>query len=562
VRAARGDYLGASEALTRLASGFGWDDQTKSQLGRAADVFQRATGIEGALRSGDYLGASALLAQVGTLFVGEQKLGFTGASDLLQRVAPAYDLMRRGDFSGAAEILTPLALDGRLWPFGSRSPLQGTTDLVQALSGMRIALQSGDYTTAARALGAVRLSGSADQETLRQVQAALDALGRVKGGLEAGDWQRAERAASDLLRYEHLLGTPLSTTVRAFRQAVAASDPLRIQSAAVALGPALARGASELLRPLQGVLQTEARGALGEQVRSLTNPDALPAFALGVAGVGAAARVVDPAKIAREISPDVARKLGLPWPLDPDKLAPDQVAKLKQLGQDKGFLESIKDSVKSWTWGDIGHTGLDVVFRSIFRQAADVGTRPGTAEAGTDAARRSGDPVVGDVIGKGGSSTPGRQAAPGAQALQRVDVVKFLDQFKSHPKLGPYVAQIQEAVGKWVDELKGSARAGSTQAGTLQRGNLRANIVGGVPEGFAAHHIIAVAEARQFPVMHRAADLGYDINRATNGIALPRSLAEAQQAGLPAHRRDPDYSVRQGRAHQVTEPVRCRTTQR
>jgi hypothetical protein len=433
------------------------------------DVFQRATGIEGALRSGDYLGASALLAEVGTLFVGGQKRGFTGASDLLQRVAPACDRMRRGDFSGAAAILTPLALDGRLWPFGSRSPLQGTTDLVQALSGMRAALQGGDYGAASRALGAVRLADAAGQETVRQVQAALEAMGRVKAGLEAADWPRAERAASDLLRYEHLLaGTPLGTAARAFRQAVDGSDPLRIQAAATALGQALPRGASELLRPLQGVLQREATGALGEQVRSLTSPDAAAAFALGVAGVGAAARLVDPAKIARELSPDVARKLGLPWPLDPDKLTPEQVAKLKQLGQDKGFLESIQDSVKSWSWSDIGHTGLDVVgFVPGLGEAADVANAAWyVAEAKyLDAGLSlvSVIPVVGDVIGKGGKLAKrlgGEAAQKVLQALQRVDVVKFLDQFKTHPKLGPYVAQIQEAVGKWIDEL-GGAKADS-----------------------------------------------------------------------------------------------------
>jgi hypothetical protein len=76
-------------------------------------------------------------------------------------------------------------------------------------------------------------------------------------------------------------------------------------------------------------------------------------------------------------------------------------------------------------------------------------------------------PVVGDVIGKGGKLAKrlgGEAAQKVLQALQRVDVVKFLDQFKTHPKLGPYVAQIQEAVGKWIDEL-----AGKTGSGHLRR---------------------------------------------------------------------------------------------
>lgn len=350
VRAARGDYLGASEALTRLASGFGWDDKTKGQLERASEVFQRATSIESALKSGDYLRASALFSEVGTLFVGEKQGDFGRASGLLQRVAPAYDLVRRGDWSGAAEILTPMAMDGSLWPFGSRSPLQGTTDLLQALGGVRSALQAGDYAKAARALAAVKLGGPEGQEAVRQVQAALEALGRLKGALDSGDWRRAEGATSELLRHEHLLaGTALASSVRDFRQVLGGADPARIQSAANTLRQALSGGASDLLRPLNGVLQTEAKGALGEQVRSLTNPEAMPGPAMGIAGFGAAARVVDPAKIARDISPDVARKLGLPWPLDPDKLTPEQVAKLKELGQDKGFLESLKDSAQNWT---------------------------------------------------------------------------------------------------------------------------------------------------------------------------------------------------------------------
>ena len=46
---------------------------------------------------------------------------------------------------------------------------------------------------------------------------------------------------------------------------------------------------------------------------------------------------------------------------------------------------------------------------------------------------------------------------------------------------------------------------------------------------------MGIAEANRFPVMHRAAELGYDINRGTNGIALPTKLAESAATGLPLH---------------------------
>jgi hypothetical protein len=73
--------------------------------------------------------------------------------------------------------------------------------------------------------------------------------------------------------------------------------------------------------------------------------------------------------------------------------------------------------------------------------------------------------VVGDVIGKGGKLAKrlgGEAAQRVLQALQRVDIVKFLDWFKTHPKLGPYVAQIQEAVGQWIDDVKGAVDAGES----------------------------------------------------------------------------------------------------
>ena len=80
--------------------------------------------------------------------------------------------------------------------------------------------------------------------------------------------------------------------------------------------------------------------------------------------------------------------------------------------------------------------------------------------------------------------------------------------------------------------------------GTLERGDINSNIEGGVPEGYRGHHLIGVAEAQSSPVMAKAAELGYDINRGSNGIALPADAAESLETGLPLHtgRHLPEYT--------------------
>jgi hypothetical protein len=66
-------------------------------------------------------------------------------------------------------------------------------------------------------------------------------------------------------------------------------------------------------------------------------------------------------------------------------------------------------------------------------------------------------PVVGDVIGKGGKLAT--RLGPNAtakvlEALQKLDVPKFLEGFKNHPELGPHVARMEEALRKWQDDLQ------------------------------------------------------------------------------------------------------------
>ncbi|MCU4559095.1 AHH domain-containing protein, partial [Acinetobacter pittii] len=77
---------------------------------------------------------------------------------------------------------------------------------------------------------------------------------------------------------------------------------------------------------------------------------------------------------------------------------------------------------------------------------------------------------------------------------------------------------------------------GNKPTGTLERGNININIEGGVPDGYAGHHLIGVAEAKNYTVMHEAANNhGYNINRGSNGIALPRTIDESRASGLPLH---------------------------
>ncbi|MCB9685981.1 MAG: AHH domain-containing protein [Alphaproteobacteria bacterium] len=74
--------------------------------------------------------------------------------------------------------------------------------------------------------------------------------------------------------------------------------------------------------------------------------------------------------------------------------------------------------------------------------------------------------------------------------------------------------------------------------GTLERDVglvLNEQIAGGVPSGYAGHHIISIHVARDYGVAVRAAELGYNINRSSNGIALPTTLEEAISSGLTLH---------------------------
>ena len=75
------------------------------------------------------------------------------------------------------------------------------------------------------------------------------------------------------------------------------------------------------------------------------------------------------------------------------------------------------------------------------------------------------------------------------------------------------------------------------------------NIVGGVPDAYEGHHLISVAQAQKYDVMHYAAtNLKYNINRGSNGIALPgRTMSDADiiESKLPYHggKHQPGYDA-------------------
>lgn len=75
--------------------------------------------------------------------------------------------------------------------------------------------------------------------------------------------------------------------------------------------------------------------------------------------------------------------------------------------------------------------------------------------------------------------------------------------------------------------------------GSLKRDvglKLNDQIESGVPEGYAGHHLIGIAIAGKYTVMHHAADdLGYNINRGRNAIALPTTVEESARKELPLH---------------------------
>ncbi len=96
----------------------------------------------------------------------------------------------------------------------------------------------------------------------------------------------------------------------------------------------------------------------------------------------------------------------------------------------------------------------------------------------------------------------------------------------------------------FVDPLGLASKAidcpGSSNAqGTLDRDvgmKLSNEIKGGMPVNHAGHHQISIKITQEYPVMNRAAELGYNINRGSNGIALPTDIGTSLETDLPLHK--------------------------
>lgn len=120
---------------------------------------------------------------------------------------------------------------------------------------------------------------------------------------------------------------------------------------------------------------------------------------------------------------------------------------------------------EGWTWGDVGHGALDVVgLVPLLGEAADLANAGWYAAEGKylDAGLSivSMVPVVGDVIGKGGKLAKkggGMLAGPALKALKTMDFKKMLEPLARHPKIGPHVEKIAEALEKWRKDIVGEA---------------------------------------------------------------------------------------------------------
>jgi hypothetical protein len=117
----------------------------------------------------------------------------------------------------------------------------------------------------------------------------------------------------------------------------------------------------------------------------------------------------------------------------------------------------------------------------------------------------------------------------------------------SHPKVGDVGRRsMQGSLEKSSDTQSSRSDTGEgteeeQSPGSLERNQykLRQQIEGGVPEGYEAHHLIPINEAKSSTALPEAAKVGYDINNGNNGIALPKDEAEAKKTGKPLHRGNP-----------------------
>jgi uncharacterized protein len=575
-----GDYLGAAESLTRLVGELEWDEATKGHLEEAAAVFRQASGIHGAIRSGDYPRAASLVSGLAAAYAGRPRTqeAFARSASLLEQAAPVPGLIAAGEYAEAGALLNRIAQEQGL-RLGRKPREIAPTQVVQVADELEAALETGDYERAAALLTEGGGEGPAEglpaptaavytvragdtlsaiaarvgvplQEMLRlnpQIQNPdLIRVGqeiRLPGGAAVptptpssftGETAAYTVQAGDTLSgIASRAGVPLATLLAA-NPAIA--DPNLIRAGQVIRVPVVA-GAPVPSIPGPGPSATSGvpvPGVEGTTAGTGTSGSlwTVPAAVLAAAGVPLVGRHLDDlVRLAKEVTPDVARQLDLPHPVDVSKLTPEQLATLEELRQGKGFL----DRFRGWSWSDLGHAALDIGgFFPGLGEGADVANAAWYVAEGKylDAGLSliSMIPVVGDAIGKGGryALRLGPDAAKGVlRALDKVDVLRFLDRFADHPKLGPHIRMIHDAVRKWIDDVKGATR----QQEPVFTGTLR-----GVDVTLPGVRVQTIRYTK------RTADDLAQLRRAFNGgiradflkslASDPRKVAALREAGL------------------------------
>jgi hypothetical protein len=113
------------------------------------------------------------------------------------------------------------------------------------------------------------------------------------------------------------------------------------------------------------------------------------------------------------------------------------------------------------SWRDMGHGALDLAgLIPGYGEAADLANAAWYAAEGDHLSAGlsliSTIPVVGDLIGKGGKAA--KKLGPKAQrlvldAVQKLDIPRFLNRFRGHQGLAPHIDKISDALQNWQKSL-------------------------------------------------------------------------------------------------------------
>jgi uncharacterized protein len=198
-----------------------------------------------------------------------------------------------------------------------------------------------------------------------------------------------------------------------------------------------------------------------------------------------------------------------------------------------------------WSWSDVGHGILDIggVF-PVLGEGADLANAAWYAAEGNylDAGLSivSMVPIVGDIVGKGGKlakKAGGKLAGPAVDALKKMDFKKMLEPLAKHPKIGPHVDKIAEALEKWRKDLIGEApctpggtqtcpNGGSSYKGTVRGQSVNLPDVDSVPVNYQKRN------RDEYLNLRRQFDSGARASFAKSLVVSPDSVAAARRAGL------------------------------